>query len=640
MNQTLRYIDRLSTSCFTPLAETDNLMLLNVRHKVRWLLSQFVLNVVLLSVLGLPYLTWMITPQHDWLAKLYLLTTQIGWFGLFALAISLAMLALSWLPGRWLKCIATLITWLVSVLLIVDVQVYQQYRFHLSGFVWELLIEGGDEVISLSWYTLLMAGMIVLGLGLASLVVSVLSSKLARTQLRWTRYACAIWFACLLTSQSIHMWRDANYDSVVPSYSYHWPLYYPLTAKRFFHKMGWIDIQAAREENLTLAQPQSSNLNYPLHPLSYEKSTQQPKQQPNILFIAIDTWRYDDANPQVTPHISQFAQRSLRFQQHVSGGNSTQAGIFSLFYGLPATYWNAFLSAQQRPALMDALQAQDYQFAIYAAAPLNSPPFDRTVFNGVENLRIDTPADTSPQRDARITDDFIDFLHTRDSSKPYFGFLFYDSAHATDFPADMPLHFSPSWERVDHIKLNNDFDPEPYRNRYRNALYYIDTQVERVLKSLQARGELDHTIVVITSDHGQEFNDNHQNYWGHGSNYSMAQIHVPLYIYVPGRESKDIRWKTTHQDIAPTFMQRTLGVSNPVSDYSVGYDLFDTQRDRDWLLIGSYFNYAMVADDEIMVTYPSGSVQTMTPQLEPKAQHSFTSSDLMQALTQMNRFLK
>lgn len=610
-------------------------MRFTIRQNVRWLLCQFILNIVLLSGLGLPYLTWMTPPDHDVVAHLYLVTTQIGWFGLFAVVILFAMLLLSWLPCRVLRILATFVTWLGSVLLMIDVAVYQQYRFHLSGFIWELLIEGGDEVISLSWYTLLMATLQVLAVAIACTAIALLSTRLAKRHLRWAAYASGVWLAALLVSQSIHMWRDANYDTTVPSYSVHWPLYYPLTAKRFFHRFGWVDTQAVREQSLNMSRPSNSHLNYPLHPLVIEP----PHEQPNILFIAIDTWRYDDANSEVTPNIAQFAQRSLRFEQHISGGNSTQAGIFSLFYGLPATYWEAFHAAQKRPAMMKTLAALNYQFAIYASAPLNSPPFDRTVFRGIDHLRVDTPADRSTDRDRRITDDFVDFLAQRDTQQPYFGFLFYDSAHATEFPADMTPRFTPSWSRVDHIKLNNDFDPEPYRNRYRNALYYIDDQIERVLSAVEAQGGLDNTIIVITSDHGQEFNDNHQNYWGHGSNYSMAQIHVPLYIYVPGEAPEEIDWKTTHLDIAPTFMHRVLGVQNPTDDYSVGYDLLNTQRDREWLIVGSYFNYALVADDEIMVTYPSGAVQTMTPQLEPKALRSLSSGDLMQALKQMNRFL-
>lgn len=77
-------------------------------------------------------------------------------------------------------------------------------------------------------------------------------------------------------------------------------------------------------------------------------------------------------------------------------------------------------------------------------------------------------------------------LEQRDRSKPYFGFLFYDSAHAADFPSSMTPPFTPYWERVDHIKLNNDFDPEPYHNRYRNALYYADSLIGKVLEQLQA----------------------------------------------------------------------------------------------------------------------------------------------------------
>ncbi|MCG6282828.1 DUF3413 domain-containing protein, partial [Vibrio diabolicus] len=146
------------------------------------------------------------------------------------------------------------------VLLMIDVAVYQQYRFHLSGFIWELLIEGGDEVISLSWYTLLMATLQVLAVAIACTVIALLSTRLAKRHLRWAAYAGGVWLAALLVSQSIHMWRDANYDTTVPSYSVHWPLYYPLTAKRFFHRFGWVDTQAVREQSLNMSRPSNSHL--------------------------------------------------------------------------------------------------------------------------------------------------------------------------------------------------------------------------------------------------------------------------------------------------------------------------------------------------------------------------------------------
>ncbi|ENM5925013.1 DUF3413 domain-containing protein [Vibrio mimicus] len=609
-------------------------MLLMIKKNIQWLFSHFILNTVLLSVLGLPYLKWMEVSAGNTTAYTYLLTTQFGWFGLFAFAITLSALALVWLPSRLLHIAVFLVSWIVSILLLVDIEVYQQYRFHLSGFVWDLLLHGGEQVISVSWYTLVMASLIVMIVGLAQWLMMKLAHHVQRSRL--IGMACGLWLLALLSSQMIHAWKDATYDSEIPSYSYHWPLYYPLTAKRFFDQLGVVDAQAARRQQVDFHAPSSSALNYPLRPLRIEP----PAQRPNILVIGIDAWRFDDANREVTPNIANFGQGATRFTHHLSGGNSTQAGLFSLFYGLPATYWEEFQSSQTRPQLMQALADLNYQFAIYSSAPLNSPPFDRTIFSKIPQLRTVTPGETPPQRDERITEDFLSFLNQRDRQQPYFGFLFYDSAHAADFPSTMTPPFTPYWERVDHIKLNNSFDPEPYRNRYRNAVYYADSLIGKVLNELKARNELSNTIVIITSDHGEEFNDNQQNYWGHGSNYSMAQIHVPLYIYIPEKEGTVLTHKTTHLDVAPMLMQEVLGVQNPMNEFALGYPLWQESPQREWTIIGSYFNYALVSDKEMLVSYPSGRVEALSADLMPEKERQISSQQIMQALQEMRQFLR
>lgn len=612
-------------------------MLLIINKNIRWLFCHFILNIVLLSVLGLPYLSWMTPPEKDVLARLYIAATQVGWFGIFALFIALPLMFLSWLPHSVIKFSATLFTWAACVLLVIDVEVYQQYRFHLSGFIWELLWSGNGEVISLSWYTLSVASAIIAGLGQLSYLTLRLANLLSHRSVWPLAAGFTVWFSALLFSQGIHAWKDAQYDAVIPSYSYHWPLYYPLTSKSFFYTHGIVEPQEARQQSLDLKQPVHSTLNYPLSALVTAPDT---GKRPNILILAIDAWRFDDATRAVTPNILKFAKDSYRFQNHLSGGNSTQVGIFSLFYGLPATYWDVFQSTQTRPVMMQTLDDQNYQFSVFSSAMLNSPPFDRTVFRGIPGLRTQTSAENVTDRDEMITQDFLSFLSTRDLSRPFFGFLFYDSAHAYTFPEDMNTPFEPYWDRVDHIKLNNDFDTVPFHNRYRNALHFVDRLIARVLNQLQSSGELDNTIVIIMSDHGEEFNDHHLNYWGHGSNYSKTQIHVPMFVHIPHEQGQDIDWRTTYLDVVPTVMRRFLGITNPFRDYAMGNDMFTPQRGHEWLLIGSYFNYAMVSDQEILVTYPSGNLERQTPELKPSGQQYFTSKDLRQALEEMKHFLQ
>ncbi|MET2973444.1 sulfatase-like hydrolase/transferase, partial [Vibrio harveyi] len=110
-------------------------------------------------------------------------------------------------------------------------------------------------------------------------------------------------------------------------------------------------------------------------------------------------WRYSDATAEIMPNITQFAEQTINFSEHMSGGNSTQAGVFSLFYSLPATSWNSFYASQKSPVFMDALQGQGYRMGVFGSASLTSPPLSRTVFKNVENLTLKRDGKTQVERD-------------------------------------------------------------------------------------------------------------------------------------------------------------------------------------------------------------------------------------------------
>ncbi|WP_239445655.1 DUF3413 domain-containing protein [Vibrio nigripulchritudo] len=602
----------------------------------RWIFCLLLLNTVLLCLIALPYVSWMDIPEGSWLSYPYIFSTQVGLFGLMAVLCAIPSLLLLWLPTRLFRFIAVLPFIVTAVMVAIDTQVYNQYRFHLNGFVFELLIEGGDQIIDVSWFTLLVGGVVVFGLINAIIMTIVLANRWVKTKKRYFLLGISVWFSCLLFSQLTHAWKYANFDQVIPSYSHHWPLYLPLTANDWLEDNGWVEQQAGRDAHTKISHQKVTNLNYPLKPIAVEAGSETP----NMVVIVLDAWRFDDANEQVTPNIETFGKQSLVFKEHLSGGNSTQMGIFSLFYGIPSTYWDAVRSSQQQPVLMETLHSLNYQMSIHGSAPLHSPPFDRTVFAGIKDLTVTTPGDTPAERDRKITDDFLEFLDSKDDTKPYFGFLFYDAAHGTSFPNDMKTPFEPYWDRVDHVKLNNDFDPTEYRNRYRNSLFYIDKLVGEVLGKLEQAGELDNTIVVITSDHGEEFNDYKKNYWGHGSNYAPAQVHVPLYLYHPGKAADIIYARTSHLDIPPTLMKEPLGVSNDISDYSVGVDLFNNNREENWVIVGSYMDYGIVGGNEIIVNRPGGYTEVTDLSLNKKEKRTMPNSELTKLLVQMSTYAK
>ncbi|WP_233148951.1 DUF3413 domain-containing protein [Shimwellia pseudoproteus] len=603
----------------------------------RWALRYWLLAGGVFMVLGLGYWPWLTIPPGNHLAAGYLVLTQIGWFGLFAI-LGLIVSELTLALPRWLsRSVCGLLALGIAVMLVVDTRVFDQYRFHINGFVFTLFFHGGDT-IAFSWVTWLIAALVAAVLALVLLVMGWLAGR-TWFRRRYVVLGYGAIIAALCGSQGIHAWEDANYQRVIPNYTDTFPLYYPLTAKDTLIRWGLVDaaqVAAKRREAEKLDSVPSGHFHYPLSPLV----SHPPAQPMNILFVMIDAWRFDDASPATAPHIMDFARQALTFTQHQSGGNSTQAGIFSLFYSIPATYFTAAKSSGRRPALMQQLADNNYQFSIHGSAALDHPPFDRTVFSRIANLQVTTPGENQAARDQRITDDFIHFLDTRDHQRPFFGFLFYDAVHGYDLhPETMPTPFRPYWDRVDHIMLSNTFDPTPYHNRYRDVLLYDDGLINQVLDNLKRQGLDDNTIVVITTDHGEEFNDNHQNYWGHGSNFSQAQVHVPLFIRWPGMAPRTIDYRTSHLDIVPTLMTRALGVTTPVNDYSVGRDLFSPAPGPRHLIVGSYYNYAIVSPDELDVVTPDGMQTNLTPALQPLGRDADQNA-LRQAMEEMSRFFR
>lgn len=493
--------------------------------------------------------------------------------------------------------------------LLLDYVVYSQFRVHLNKVMLDLVIGGGKEIFDLAWQNYLiaflcMAGVLVLQIGIAWGVWRVIVQRTRR--LRGTVIVVTGLFF-LLAGHMIHAWADASYYRPVTAMGRFFPLYYPLTAKHLLQKYGLVNLAENRaRRKLKFKTTSRQSIHYPLKPLKFAPAGRKL----NILFITIDSWRFDMLTPAVTPHIHQFISRHpvWRFNHHLSGGNGTRIGIFSLFYGLPGVHWDVMSNEQIGPVLIREFLNRRYQMGIFASAKLTTPPFNRTVFNDIENLRSFSTGNRAWKRDQSATADWLKWIQNRDPNRPFFGFLFFDAAHTYSVPPNYPVVFKPMWKQVNYLALNKDLDPVPFFNRYKVALHYIDSLIGQVLSDLEEHHLLDSTIVVFTGDHGQEFNDNHRNFWGHGGNYTDFQIRVPLVVYWPGRKPGNYTHTTSHLDMVPTLMTDLFGCQNPVSDYSDGRYLLDP-RGRDWLVVGGYFNYAIREADRITMAYSTGNYE-------------------------------
>ncbi len=626
------------------------------RSLARWIGWFFLLNTVLSTLLIFSYLR--VIPDfhaiHDAttsgviLAWSFLIISFIAQMSLFNFAMAaLVFIVCLILPWRWLVfTLAILLASFLQFVLTIDSVIFVLYKFHLAMLAWQIFQAGAvSQVILLSTPEKLFILSCLIGfIAVQSLLAWLMWWMLKHTHVLGHGANFAVALVVVFTVSYLLMFISTHYRRlhifsptdhrflikaarVVPYYNEIYEQLMPgeQAVRSLATSQGWVPI---------LTKGPDKKLRYPLQPLQCSPS----KPLLNIVIIAIDTWRYQSFNNMVTPNIFKFAQHAWQFTNHWSGGNSTKPGIFTLFYSLPPTYWDAFREQEMAPILIRQLLSQNYQFALLLSAPMTFPPMDKTVFKDIPNKLLFTPGVNSKIRDRFITHGFIHFIKNRDTQRPFFSFLFYDAAHNycdTATPFQKP--FQPAIKECDRISLTNDSDPLPYINRYKNAVHFNDQEIGKVLTALKQQGLMKNTVVIITSDHGEQLNDEGMGYWQHASAYTPHQLKVPLIIHWPGESPKVVNYLTTQYDIVPFLLQKILGCVNPIADYSVGAPLL-TPGGRDYFIAGSYKDYAVITPQQILRVYPGGDYQINFRNGRPNP-HGKVNAAVMHAVFQvLNRY--
>ena len=97
--------------------------------------------------------------------------------------------------------------------------------------------------------------------------------------------------------------------------------------------------------------------------------------------------------------------------------------------------------------------------------------------------------------------------------------------------------------------------------------------------------------------------------------------------------------RSSHYDIVPTLLAELFRCSNPETDYSSGRNLF-SENQWNWLIVGSYYNYAVVEPDQTTVTYPWGYFEVRDGDYQIVNKPKLKTDLMSEALTEMSRFYK
>ena len=485
-----------------------------------------------------------------------------------------------------------------NVALVVDFFIYRLFKFHINAMVLNILTspDAMDSIqtgiLPIVVFLLLVVGFIWFELYLIKKLEALngeykreLNSKLNR--------AITIPLIVIILSEKVTYGMASLFskNEIVSKFEVT-PLYQPLTFTKFASK--YFGFKA--EEQAKYSIKTKADLNYPLKPIELSSN---PKRF-NIFIFASDAVKYSIVNSDTTPNIEKFKRDSLVFKHHFSGGNSTRFGIFSLMYGLNSTYWFSFLNANQKPILFDVLKRLGYNISIISSTNTNWPEFRKTCYVDVQSSIQDKFKGEPWRKDRQSTECFLKMVDNYSKREPLFSFIFLDSPHGYSYPEKYNRYGAKSKE-INYLSIAKDSEElKETIKRYKNAVYYNDMLFGEMIAKLKERGLYDESLIIYTSDHGQEFFE--YGSFGHNTSFSKGQIHIPFIVKLPkslqglGLEKNINSSMTSHQDFVPTLLS-LLGLKNSPKEYSNGKNIFAKGFKREYIFSANWNNSAIVTKE-------------------------------------------
>lgn len=315
----------------------------------------------------------------------------------------------------------------------------------------------------------------------------------------------------------------------------------------------------------------------------------------NIVLVTVDCLRADRVVEKLTPNISAFSSESLVYTQAISQGASTPFSFPAMF---ASRYYPEILalesSLSESDTLPTILKKNGYDMAAFIGANPQlicwKEYFD-TWYNGDLNKDYSSimtkmlkkltqlykyvffkpSSPTAGDLNTHVSR----WINERTDKSKFFLWIHYMDLHTPRIP---PKNFTEDVGAIGkrvallHQLYRGYFDKFVNSNRicdieiklYDSAVKYVDCEIGKLLSILKKENIYENSIVVLTSDHGEEFYHNKCSGLPHARMYDEV-IHVPLIIKSPSVKNNGvIRNQVRLLDIAPTLVD-IIGIEEPES---------------------------------------------------------------------------
>jgi arylsulfatase A-like enzyme len=297
---------------------------------------------------------------------------------------------------------------------------------------------------------------------------------------------------------------------------------------------------------------------------------------PNVILFSVDALRWDHLSYygypiKTSPNLDDLARKSTVFKQAYCTAPSTLPSHTSLMTGLYVGHHHvgrktkAVDRLQKIPdnlvTLAELASERDYRTAAITDGGYVSSFYG--FGQGFQQYREND--DVGKNEVVQTIDDAVDWLK-KNSTRPFFLFLHSYEVHEP---------FTPPRSAFQHLfpDMRNSKDPEIYNEWLRDVMiskitptaaekdlvrkafdaevYFFDQQFGKILKELQNSGLGKNTVIVVISDHGQQFFER-GNSFGHASSLFTEEIQVPLILYIPGKPHQERKEVVSLVDLYPT----------------------------------------------------------------------------------------
>jgi len=355
-----------------------------------------------------------------------------------------------------------------------------------------------------------------------------------------------------------------------------------------------------------------------------------PKPRPNLIYITLDTLRYDHLNiygydRKTSPNISKFAEDALVFENAFTVATNSAPSHASMLTGLyPFQHGlvdNGMEISPQSPILTEYLSKKNYDASAFIGYHAMSEEsglnrgFDDFEYNRVashehdlKDLEEDTEgfiaalnwieewhekkSSKNKKRHSKSSDNFFIWLHVQNIHESYDPPPPYDSLFMKIPPPQKMEGFEDEFD----IRCANDLArawrggklpdhfKEPAIALYDGEIRLVDDYLEKIFASLKAKGLYDETMIILLADHGELHFETYEHGFakpgpGHTARYYDPVIRIPLIVKPPkslGLKTPDRRTEMVSTiDLAPTVLD-ALGF--PAIDWLPGKSLIQERR--------------------------------------------------------------